>query len=162
MKTDIDDVLKGAKNPEAILKNLMENSNEVTKRIVPPHKKSMAISQAPMHPTAYDFKSFRMLGEDRKGRLVIESRVNQKIYVRALKDSSLDQLVQIGGQEIIDKVYTGKFQPDSDRVHFRQLKPHLIAEAGRPENQLGELEYYGKGNHLLGMDVPRAKICLYG
>lgn len=146
-KRDVDDALKGAGDPKAALSELKAQAQEVTevkdespKKLKPPARQPGA------------FESFEVLGEDQDGKVLFWSSLNRKIYLHDLKSLQYDQLVQIGGPEILEKVGRGKRYDQNGEdgamlLPFPEVKTNLIVEASR--NQLGELSKFGQGIHAL-------------
>jgi DNA primase len=153
---DIDDVLREADNPKAVLEELMHNAGECR---LPPEPGDDDT------PDRYCFRSFEVLGELSNGDLAFWSREKNCNYFRSIKELTLDQLVQIGGKEVAWRVvpnqkamqeYLAKEEEKGnidverthDRVIFTALKKRIILEAG--ENRMPKLDKIGQGIHRLG------------
>ena len=144
---DIDERLKRAKDPKAVLSELKAGAVEVTEA----REGHRTDAMPPLRKTI-NFESFEVLGENQDGKVLFWSSLNRKIYIHDLKSLQYDQLVQLGGPEILKKVGRGKryYQSEEDGsslIPFPEVKTNLIIEASR--RQLGELSYFGQGIHAL-------------
>lgn len=131
---DIDDFLKTSDHPVADFNHKLE-------RAAPAEKHA---GKSNLNPEDYSFRSFQPLGELPDGRILFSSTLNRKTYDLTLKDLNLDQLVQMGGEEVFERV-SRKFQ--EGKIPFEQLKKRLIIEAAK--HQLPDFQRIGQGIHLL-------------
>lgn len=134
---DIDEFLCASEDPWGDFKRLMEEAKVI--------EKAAQVQGGEAGSDLYDFDAFKVEGESRDGKLVFGSRVNRKIYIVTLREFSLDQLCQIGGEQVSQRVALRDARPG--QVLFRALKKRLIVQASR--TQLGELQWVGQGVSLL-------------
>lgn len=161
---DVDDKLRFAPDKKAVVlamkisaedaKSVKENSSP--KKITPPRQKNESEGlpdiQKPSDKSTLKFKSFEVLGEDADGKIHFWSSENKKIYTHDLKSLQFDQLVQIGGQEVCNRIgrgrrYDQKEVDGSMLIPFQSVKEWIIIEASL--RQLGILSYFGQGIHVL-------------
>jgi len=146
---DIDDFLRAAENPQGDFKKLMKAAEVVEKN--PP----VEVAQSDHgNQTGYElllifFDSFQVLGELSDNRLAFWSKVKRKIYIFALKELTLDALIQIGDEQVRWRVFRTKdeIKGAEGKIHFNALKKEIILEAGK--NLLGEEKWLGQGINLL-------------
>jgi len=131
---DVDDFLKTIENPESAFRDKLASAELVKNDS----------EEVDLDPAGCQFDSFEVLGEMATGAVAIFSRVNRKIYFTSLKDLTLDRLVQIGGNEVLDRV-SRKIQPGM--MVFERLKRHLIVEAS--QHQLPDAQFFGQGIHSI-------------
>jgi hypothetical protein len=158
---DVDDKIRASADKVAAVKDLKAKAEDAKptaqQKKTSQAKKSVVQDNSSSAPKAEEkqpikFKSFEVLGEDADGKIHFWSSENKKIYAHDLKSLQFDQLVQIGGQEIRNKVgrgrrYDQEGEDGSMLIPFQSLKEWLIIEASR--RQLGILSYFGQGIHLL-------------
>ena len=131
---DIDDYLRAVDDPKLAFSQLLKEATLLAS--------NTPQDNPPISPDS--FTTFHILGELSDGRIAIWSRINKKIYQVALKNFNLDQLDQIGGQEVTARVSR---QPQEGKLSFKALKRALITEAAK--TQLGNPVYFGQGIHKL-------------
>lgn len=141
---DIDALLRKAENPAGLLAEITKNAQILT--TAPPK------TPVPAHPSEVldQFKTWNVLGEMANNDIAFWSmdQGKAKTYKIAIKNLTLDQLVQIGGQEINDKTCrTLQEQTDTGRIMFSTLKKIIIIHASR--TQLGNMPHLGQGIHYL-------------
>jgi len=128
---DIDDVLRAAGDPAAMVETLKTNAQ------------SLNLSEQG-EDSEYTFGSFEVLGEMFDGRLAFWSSAHRRTYFYEIKELTLDQLCQIGGWEVRERV--SRTQQEG-MLQFKSLKTYLICKAG--DHYLGNLKVLGQGVHLL-------------
>ena len=94
----------------------------------------------------YHFESFEVIGEDTEGRIVFWSKVNRKLYNHSLKELQLDQLIQLGGEEVRKRITNGRTEQEG-KILFRPLKRYLIVQASK--RQLRKRGGIGQGISFL-------------
>lgn len=157
---DVDDAIRSSADKAAVAQNLKAKAEDATvsiqqkKHSQPRIREEVGTSNTPREPgrQALKFKSFEVLGEDADGKIHFWSSENKKIYAHDLKSLQFDQLVQIGGQEVCNKVGRGRRydQEGADGsilIPFQLVKEWIIIEAS--QHQLGILSYFGQGIHVL-------------
>lgn len=131
---DIDGVIRSAvkagEKPGALLKKLKDSATEV--------------NLDEDGNEYYSFGSFEVLGELADGSIAFWSTVHRRTYTFGIKELGLDELVQIGSNEVRSRVSRTQ---KADKILFRSLKTYLIVEAGH--KYLGSLQLLGQGIHLL-------------
>jgi len=159
-KSDIDDILRLAEDPKAELERLKKAARKIAKPIPGPAGASPGKGERgkgrapnpppPSNPDAYTFASFEVLGELQDERILLWSKINERLYSVALKDFNLDKLVQIGGAEVAARVARSAASYSAGQVLFADVKKRIIVQAGK--RQLWNPEYIGQGIHGLDGD----------
>lgn len=139
---DIDDFLRSSDNPKKDFDDLMSKARIWTEA----QGKGNGDGTAPEDP--YHFDSFGVLGELEDNRLVFESHDIQKLYILPVRDLTLENLVQIGGEEVNYRVCrTIEAAKEEGKIHLYDLRKKIILKART--RQLGPLRYYGQGVNFL-------------
>lgn len=141
-KMDIDDILRAAENPKELIKEMIANAE-----ILAPENSA---GNAPARQgSKYAFESFDVLGETSIHSIAIWSALNRELYIKTLKDLTLDQLHQIGGWEVGTRVCRtmSEVEEDPTKITFAALKKHIIISAAK--TQLGKMPQLGQGIHQL-------------
>ena len=128
---DIDAVLRAAEDPVRVVRELREAARPV----------EIADTAG---ETDFTFASFETLGETSDGSLAFWSSVFRRTYFVPIKDLTLDQLCQIGGNEVRARVSRTLTE---GMIQFKTLKTHLIVQAAHC--YLGNLKVLGQGIHQL-------------
>ncbi|MFW6271775.1 MAG: toprim domain-containing protein [Desulfosalsimonas sp.] len=129
---DIDSVLRKADDPAAVVKQLKQNATPIE------------LKNNDEGEPDYSFGSFEVLGETSDGSLAFWSSVFRRTYFIPIKELTLDQLCQIGGNEVRARVSR---TVQEGMIQFKSLKTHLIVQAAH--NYLGNLKVLGQGIHQL-------------
>lgn len=160
---DVDDKIRCAADKTAVVGAMKISAKDATpvkntspKKTIQPLKNNegeiLPDTQRTVDKTPLRFKSFEVLGEDADGKIHFWSAENKKIYAHDLKSLQFDQLVQIGGQEVCNKIGRGRRydQEGADGtmlIPFQFVKEEIIIAAS--QHQLGILSYFGQGIHVL-------------
>jgi hypothetical protein len=133
---DIDAVLRAAPDPAAVITDITQHAKPIELKTQEPESGFID----------YSFGSFEILGETSDGSLAFWSTVFRRTYFIPIKELTLDQLCQIGGHEVRQRVSRTADQ-EGKKIQFKSLKTHLIVQAAH--SYLGNLKVLGQGIHLL-------------
>jgi 5S rRNA maturation endonuclease (ribonuclease M5) len=99
----------------------------------------------------YEFQSFRPIGELESTNIVFWSKCNQRLYEIRRADLNLDALVQIGGEEVDQRVCRTSSSWAPGKLLFSVVKRRMIMQASK--NQLWQMQKYGQGIHRTKSDA---------
>lgn len=132
---DIDEVLCASREPASVFKALMSDAEAFA-------------GGGGSWSDRYRFKTFCVLGELSGGEIVFQANDIQKIHIVNIKDLTMEKFVQIGGQEVKERVVRTIDEASQDgKVHLYDLRKQYILQART--TQLGALRWFGQGINAL-------------
>lgn len=140
---DIDEILRAAEDPPKAVQDLLRNHTTQVRT----HDGDGDKNNQDDTGENYEFGSFDVLGELADGSIAFWSNTFRRLYRIPIKEFNLDQLCQIGGEEVRGRVSRTLVE---NMIQFKSLKTWLIVKAAH--NYLGNLTSLGQGVHLLKDD----------
>ena len=137
-KDDIDALLHQAENPSGFLAEIIKNAKTLEAR---------PQTGGADGPPDFVFDSYDVLGEMADGDIQFWSKIKNKTYKISLKNLNLNQLIQIGGDEVKYRVSRSQSDLTGNQITFSALAKEIITQANR--TQLGYMPRIKQGIHLL-------------
>lgn len=152
---DIDDALRQAKDKTVVLQNMKADAKDVILIEYNSQKNNKAYAKKKDCPSeellaidSWQFESVVPVCELGDNLLVVFSSINFKFYLFKANDLKYPLLLQMGGEEVYNRVYRRtEHKTDQRNISFDSVRDILILHCRRL--QLGSAKWHGQGIHRL-------------
>ncbi|PKN68502.1 MAG: hypothetical protein CVU54_14385 [Deltaproteobacteria bacterium HGW-Deltaproteobacteria-12] len=154
---DIDDKIRCAANKKDVVREMKIRAGDAkpVKENTSAKKTNQSIPQKSSNKEDlikhWPFKNIIPVCEVSDGMLLIYSRVNHKFYIIKANDIKYPLLLQMGGQEVFDRVYRRtENKTDRRNLSFDDVRDALVLLCSKL--QMGSAKWFGQGIHRLTDD----------